>query len=150
MAGPTRPKGSSVITFPIAAGQPKTLVSRATGALRQIYFTAKDVAQPETLQRILTTLQTNIIDAIRPLLQNSMLTGNRLVNVPFTPSTLAQLIPHNLGRAYQGYYVVGDYNLGWTGSSIPYAAGGWPQGADNTKYIYLVSPVPGNWDFYVY
>lgn len=54
--------------------------------------------------RALDQLQRTVLEALRPVLVNPIMGGNRLADVPFVSGTLVQL-PHHLDRAYSGWII---------------------------------------------
>lgn len=136
--------GSSTIVEPVGSQTAVTVISRAATALRQLLFSAEDVKTPETLYRVLTAIQRNVLSAFTPIAQNPTVQGVLLSGVTFT-GAVDITINHGLGRAYQGYYAVADSGVHWTGFSKAN-----PPGVGTDKCITLHAGGAGTWSFWVY
>lgn len=139
---PRGPAGSTTIALSPTGGT--SLTSRALVALQRVFFTEADVASPQRLYQILYDLQRYISLAIRPLSENPLTFGNIIGPVSMT-SGFAQLIPHRLGRAYQGFLCVRAQGASWVG----YEAG-LPAGATAAQFIAISPGSTGTYTFLVW
>jgi hypothetical protein len=100
-----RPASSTIAQQPAGSTVATTTTTRNGLPIRQIAIDEASVSDPSTLQRLLVTLQRNLLDPLRSLGTNPQAIGSLLAGVTFTPGQ-TRTLAHGLGRAYTGWYCV--------------------------------------------
>jgi hypothetical protein len=117
--------GSSTVFQPPYAEQATkpTLVTRGLIAVRKIFFTAKDLSNPDRLYQVLSQMQAASTAALQALSSSPMSVCVLLQNVSFTASQV-QYLNHGLGHAYAGWFPVRSITANlWTGTEWLLPAG---------------------------
>lgn len=121
-----------------------TILSRTWLQVQQVFFTSADLKDPDRLYRVLHVIQQNLSKALRVIALNASISGNRLTGVVF-PAGQVQYIPHGLGRAYQGWYVVRA-----VGHASDLVETTLPAGTTSAQFLPLVSATGGTHDLWIF
>ncbi len=140
MATPAR--GSSIIAT--VGGQTPTVTSSSWAPIKRTFFTAKDVADPESLYKVLYKLQENFHALAKPLSQNAAIPANRHTGIVFTAGQTLY-IQHRLGRAFQGYHCVRAQ-----GGFPSFMEAAFPAGTDASSILPLTSQNAGTFDLLIF
>lgn len=147
MPSNTSSAGSSTITQPVGSQTAPTIVTKAANALRQIFFTASDLADPNKLYQVLQRFNASLTAALTVLGQNPLQNGNLILGVAIGNGAQA-VIMHGLGRPYVGYLMVNDHGV--SGGSI-FNIGTLPPGVTTSQAIALVNESSASvFDFWVF
>jgi hypothetical protein len=132
--------GSSVVTPSVLPGGQPTIVQRAIISIRKLFFTAKDLADPERLYQVITQQQTAYTSALQALGSTPWAIGNLLEAQVFTTGQ-TRYIAHGLGKAWTGVICSKALGLPWL-----YVVAAYPPAVDATKVAPLTSTNAGVFD----
>lgn len=136
--------GGSIIIQPVGSQTKPTIISKAFTAFRELFFTADDVKEPQSLYRILYTMQQNSALTLRILSSATIGGGNLLVGVVFTPGQTLYL-KHGLATPYTGWWCTRAQ-----GNAQGLVEAAFPASVTPDQVLPLTSSNAGTFDVYVF
>lgn len=136
--------GSTVVTQPVGSQTSPTIVQRALVSIRKLFFTAKDLEDPERLYQILKQYQDSYTSALQALGSSPWAIGSLQEGVVFTTGQ-TQYLAHGLGRAWAGVWCTKAAGLPWL-----YTIAAYPAGVTADKVIPLTSTNAGTYSLVVF
>lgn len=135
---------SSTIVQPVGSQTAARTSTRSGLPVRQVTFTADEVADPKKLAQLLTQLNHNLYKSLQTLGTNITLQGNIVQGLVFSGGQTL-FVAHGLGRAYQGAYAVRAQ-----GNPPLFVEAALPKGATPAQLIGLTSTNAGTYDILVF
>lgn len=140
------PKASTQQAKPALAGAPSSILTRQWVQLRRVLFTKGDLADVDKLFDLLNRFQESILSVLGVVTTNQLIPGNILRNVAMN-SAGTYYLAHGLGRPWQGYFIVRNYQGSAYGALRDIAL---PQGMTADKILAVQSQQTGTFDIYVF
>jgi hypothetical protein len=137
--------GSTIVTQPVGSQTAPTVVQRALINIRKLFFTSKDLQDPERLYQVIHQHQQAVVSALNALGTCPLSVGVLIKGLVWAPGE-TKYLNHGLGRPFQGYICVGSHGPNvWAGV---YDAQ--PVGTTTAQVIPLVQPTAGTFDLWIF
>lgn len=145
--GPFAARGASTVVpaaSSLAANAKQKIITTAQTGLQRIFFTSKDLQDPERLYQVLAKMRDFFTQALQPLRQCPLLSGQLLTGQVFQASVPTPVY-HGLGRPYVGYIPVLD-----NGNAPAFSVAALPTGLTASQAISLQTPNAGTYALWIF
>lgn len=136
--------GGSTIVQPVGSQTKPTIVQHALESLRRIFFTSKDLQDPERLYQVVYQIQTNVGRVLRILAQSPIGGGNRITGLVFTAGQTLY-VQHGLGHDWSGYFCTRAQ-----GGYPAFQEAALPASTTKTQVLPITAQNAGTFDLYIF